>query len=110
MISNLSTLFFKGIDMRFFIFLLDTFIITVIGNAWAEKTHRYHTKRGFYQMLYTSGLWLVFVYGLDYANRHWEGVINSMLGVPILVALVFGPSYLRRKYQEKCALTRNNGL
>lgn len=96
--------------MRFFIFLLDTFIITVVGNAWAEKTHRYHVKRGFYQMLYTSGVWLVFVEGLSYANRHWEGAINWILGVPILVALVLGPTYIRRKYQEKTALTRSNGL
>ena len=86
--------------MRFLIFSLDTFIITVIANGVVEWRHRYHVSKGYIQMLYTCGIWLGFMYGLQFLKDYFPQYTNLLLGLPILIALCIGPAYIKHKMKH----------
>jgi len=85
--------------MRFLIFLLDTFIITVIANGITEWKHRYHRSKGYYQMLYTCGIWMAFVNILQYLHALHPTYVKYVIGLPIGISIVFGYPYLKYKYK-----------
>jgi len=83
--------------MRFTIFLIDSFFITIIANGIVEWKHRYNPKKGYYQMLYTSGIWVAFVYLLQFANQYFTESVKVILVFPIIVLLGFGNRILNLK-------------
>lgn len=87
--------------MRFIIFLLDTFIITVIANGIADWQYTSNRSRGYYLMVCMCGLWLAFVYTLQFLHQHYPNYVKHVMAIPILVALLFGPRYIRWKWRHK---------
>lgn len=87
--------------MRFFIFLLDTFIITVIANGIVDWRHRYHSSKGYFLMLYMCGIWMAFLYSLQYLHAFYPQYVYGVLSIPILIAVIFGKRYIHGRWQNK---------
>lgn len=81
--------------MRFLIFLLDSFIITLIANGIVEWKYRLSIKKGYYQMLFTCGIWLGFVYSLQYVNQCFPRLVKVIMAMPMVIIIIIAKPYYK---------------